>query len=72
MWYKAILMGHPMRLKLTREGLLVKLANHYNIRGDQENLTLIRSLPRNFKKIPVIYKYIVLGPSGGVIVSKLN
>ena len=26
-------MGHPMRLELTLAGLLVKLANHYTIRG---------------------------------------
>ena len=29
MWHKAEWMGHPMRLELTRVGLLVKLANHY-------------------------------------------
>ena len=26
-------MGRPMRLELTRVGLLVKLANHYTTRG---------------------------------------
>ena len=26
-------MGHPMRLKLTRVGLLVKVANHYTTKG---------------------------------------
>ena len=26
-------MGHPMRLELTREGLLISLANHYTTRG---------------------------------------
>ena len=26
-------MGHPMRLELTRVGLLVLLANHYTTRG---------------------------------------
>ena len=26
-------MGHPMRLELTLAGLLVKLVNHYTIRG---------------------------------------
>ena len=29
MWHKAIWKGHPMRLELTRVGLLVELANHY-------------------------------------------
>ena len=33
MWHKADWMGHPMRLKLTFAGLLVKLANHYTTRG---------------------------------------
>ena len=28
--------GHPMRLKLTRVGLLVKLANRYTTKGAQE------------------------------------
>ena len=33
MWHKAEWMGHPMRLELTRVGLLVYLANRYTIRG---------------------------------------
>ena len=33
MRHKAEWMGHPMRLELTFAGLLVKLANHYTIRG---------------------------------------
>ena len=33
MWHKAIWKGHPMRLELTRVGLLVELANHYTTRG---------------------------------------
>ena len=33
MWHKAIWKEHPMRLELTRVGLLVELANHYNTRG---------------------------------------
>ena len=28
-------MGHPMRIELTRAGLLVYLANHYTTRGAQ-------------------------------------
>ena len=33
MWHKAEWMGHPMRLELTRVGLLVKVANHYTTKG---------------------------------------
>ena len=33
MWHKAIWKGHPMRLELTRVGLLAELANHYTPRG---------------------------------------
>ena len=33
MWHKAEWMGRPMRLDLTRVGLLVKLANRYTTRG---------------------------------------
>ena len=33
MWHKAEWMGHPMRLELTRVGLLVKLANRYTPKG---------------------------------------
>ena len=33
MWHKAIWKGHPMRLELTRVGLLVELANHYTTIG---------------------------------------
>ena len=33
MWHKAIWKGHPMRLELTRVGLLVELANHYTTTG---------------------------------------
>ena len=32
MWHKAEWMGRPMRLELTRVGLLVKLANRYTAR----------------------------------------
>ena len=32
-WNKTIWKGHPMRLELTRVGLLVELANHYTTRG---------------------------------------
>ena len=43
MWRKAIWKGHPMRLELTRVGLLVKLANHYTTRGSflEENICWI-------------------------------
>ena len=33
MWHKTIWKGHPMRLELTRVGLLVELANHYTTKG---------------------------------------
>ena len=33
MWHKAEWMGRPMRLELTRVGLLVQLANRYITRG---------------------------------------
>ena len=33
MWHKAEWMGRPMRLELTRVGLLVYLANRYTTRG---------------------------------------
>ena len=33
MWHKAEWMGRPVRLELTRVGLLVKLANRYTTRG---------------------------------------
>ena len=36
MWRKAIRMGHPMRLELTRVGLLVKLANRYTTKSAPE------------------------------------
>ena len=35
MWHKAEWMEHPMRLELTRVGLLVKLANHYTNPANQ-------------------------------------
>ena len=37
MWHKAIWKGHPMRLELTRVGLLVELANHYTTRGASQH-----------------------------------
>ena len=37
MWHKAIWKGHPMRLELTRVGLLVELANHYTTRGTYDD-----------------------------------
>ena len=35
MWHKAEWMGRPMRLEITRVGLLVKLANRYTTNGAQ-------------------------------------
>ena len=40
MWHKAEWMGRPMRLELTRVGLLVKLANRYTTKG---------APPKNYK-----------------------
>ena len=36
MWHKAEWKGRPMRLELTRVGLLVKLANHYTTRRSRQ------------------------------------
>ena len=33
MWHKAEWIGHPMRLELTRVGLLDKFANGYTFKG---------------------------------------
>ena len=41
MWHKAEWMGRPMRLELTRVGLLVELANHYTTRGAQAGVNLV-------------------------------
>ena len=38
MWHKAEWMGHPMRLELTRVGLLVQFANRYTTRGAQSRI----------------------------------
>ena len=34
-------MGHPMRLELTRVGLLVKIANRYTTKGAQFKLAVM-------------------------------
>ena len=52
MWHKAIWKGHPMRLELTRVGLLVELANHYTTRG--------AFLPNIFAWVVSIHPYISL------------
>ena len=41
MWHKADWMGHPMRLEITLVSLLVKLANHYTIRGAHPQYNII-------------------------------
>ena len=33
MWHKAMWKGHPMKLELTRVGLLGELVNNYTTRG---------------------------------------
>ena len=55
MWHKAIWKGHPMRLELTRVGLLAELANHYTTRGSR---CLSQSVP--------IYQSIYLSIKNGV------
>ena len=35
-------MGHPMRLELTRVGLLVKLANRYTTKGALDAILYVR------------------------------
>ena len=50
MWHKAEWIGHPMRLELTRVGLLVKLANHYTTKGAL-NTTCV-TVNENQMKIP--------------------
>ena len=45
MWHKAEWMGRPMRLELTRVGLLVKLANRYTTRGPRNwNIVIYKAL----------------------------
>ena len=39
MWHKAEWMGRPMRLELTRVGLLGQFANRYTTRGARLELT---------------------------------
>ena len=41
MWHKAEWMERPMRLELTRVGLLVELANHYTTKGAQNSYTIL-------------------------------
>ena len=41
MWHKAEWMGRPMRLELTRIGLLVQLANRYTTRGALTSIKLL-------------------------------
>ena len=37
-------MGHPMRIELTRAGLLVYLANHYTTRGALPRVVVVKLL----------------------------
>ena len=41
MQHKAAWMGHLVRIELTREGLLVYLANHYTTQSAQANLVSV-------------------------------
>ena len=60
MYHKAAWIGHPMRIELTRVGLLVYLANHYTTRGTREQL--IRACNRFQPRIEP-----VIDASGGFI-----
>ena len=44
MWHKAIWKGHPMRLELTRVGLLVELANHYTTKGAYPRGVMVKAM----------------------------
>ena len=46
MWRKAIWKGHPMRLELTRVGLLVELANYCTTRGASQPFSVARHVGR--------------------------
>ena len=48
MGHKAIWKGHPMRLELTRGGLLAELANHYTTRGAYEHMFMSQNFIRKF------------------------
>ena len=55
MWHKAIWKGHPMRLELTRVGLLAELANHYTTRGSlSEYMSLHLSLKLTTNCVPLL------------------
>ena len=53
MWHKTIWMGHPMRLKLTCEGLLVQLANYYITRGVLDFHIYERKMPQKMGHVIV-------------------
>ena len=51
MWHKAIWKGHPVRLELTRVGLLVQLANHYTVTAYDSTINNIGYLNIHWTKI---------------------
>ena len=56
MWHKAIWKGHPMRLELTRVGLLVELANHYTTRGAlMVRKTMVQSQHESYQRLKKWY-----------------
>ena len=54
MWHKAEWMGRPMRLELTRVGLLVKLAYRYTTKGVPSLIQIICTQLYDFK-----YSYLI-------------
>ena len=51
-------MGHPMRIELTRVGLLVLLANHYTTRGTQV-MNVVTKIVFCVKLMPFMWKDIL-------------
>ena len=57
MWYKAIWKGHPVRLELTRIGLVVELANHYTQLVSLPKISLSYYIPIARRKNSSIYTF---------------
>ena len=53
MWHKAIWIGHPMRIELTRKGLLVLFANYCTTRGAYPNHSKNTEKGRDLRKFTV-------------------
>ena len=63
MWHKAIWKGHPMRLELTRVGLLAELANHYTTRVRRLNMSWSCIVHQNLKNFTIMVSISLLQPS---------